>query len=212
MLSVEELNEFIGAANRAHQQLCVWFSTQNEFAKHFARWNEFDVELRLFPIEEFTRKHGCKYKNFWPVITASVQHGWILGTARLFDPAYHPRDKNKENPRISFDYVLSKLEDPSLIALLKLQLEQHQEVLISLRAQRNNALAHNDAAFKDTKIEAGVESLYDWLEKAIARIKVSVPSLQECRVINVKYNEKLSQCGVDEVFETLLIGEKHEPK
>jgi hypothetical protein len=49
-----------------------------------------------------------------------------------------------------------------------------------------------------------------WL--AIARIKVSVPSLQECRVINVKYNEKLSQCGVDEVFETLLIGEKHEPK
>lgn len=40
MLNISTFNKFIGAANRSHQQLCVWFAAQNEYAKHQARWNE----------------------------------------------------------------------------------------------------------------------------------------------------------------------------
>lgn len=212
MLDIETFRKFIGAANRAHQQLCVWYATQNEWAKHNVRWNEQVRGIQPFPIEKFTKKHGCKYKNFWSVATVSTQHGWILGTARLFDPAYHPRDKEKLKPRLSFAYILEKLGDENLKRIFELQLKQHEEVLSSVRSHRDNVLAHNDVNFDNTRIEAGVENLYEWLEGAIAQIKEKHPHLSGCGVINVKYNEKLSQCGVEELFETLLIGEKHEPQ
>jgi len=210
MLDVDTFNSFIRKANPAHQQLCVWFSTNNEYAKHQARWNELDLDIGLFELENFTRKHGCKYKNFWPIILPALQHGWVLSTARLFDSAYHSGDKKKEKPRLSLDYILIKLEDEVLSGKIREQLKSHQVVIDSLREHRDNFHAHNDVSFANTRIEAGVENLFQWLEDTIVKIKESKPYLNKCGVINIKYNEKLSQCGVDEVFETLLLGEKYE--
>lgn len=210
MLDSVTFNEFIRKANPAHQQLCVWFAANNEFAKHQARWSKLDPEIGPFALENFTRKHGCKYKNFWNIVVPTLQRGWILSTARLFDPAYHPGDKKKEKPRISLDYVLIKLEDETLSDVIRKQLESHRVVINCLKEYRDNLEAHNDANFKSTHIEAGVEDLFQWLEEIIAKIKETKPYLNNCGIINIKYNEKLSQCGVEEIFETLLLGEKHE--
>lgn len=205
MLDVALFNAFIGKANKAHQQLCVWFSANNEFAKHQARWNGIDSRVEKYP-----DIRGCKYKNFWSVVVATLQHGWVLGTARLFDPAYHPWDKSKERPRISMDYILIKLDDAALSNKIRKELESHRPVIESIKENRRNWLAHNDASFSPIRIEAGIENLFQWLEDKIAEIKQAQPHLSGCGVINVQHNEKLSQCGVDEVFSTLLLGEKNE--
>lgn len=210
MLDSDTFNAFIRKANVAHQQLCVWFSANNEFAKHQARWNKLDPDIGPFTLENFTRRHGCKYKNFWNIVVPTLQRGWILSTARLFDLAYHPRDKKKEKPRISLDYVLIKLEDEVLSDIIKTQLKSHKAVINCLKEYRDNSEAHNDANFQSTRIEAGIENLFQWLEDTIEKIKNAKPYLSNCGIINIKYNEKLSQYGVEEVFETLLLGEKYE--
>ncbi|MCR4334529.1 MAG: hypothetical protein NUV47_02275 [Patescibacteria group bacterium] len=210
MLDVNTLNKFIRKANPAHQQFCVWFATNNLFAKHQTRWNKLDPEIESFTTENFIRKHGCKYKNFWSIILPTLQHGWVLSTARLFDPAYNVIDKKKLKPRISLDYILIQLDDEILSDNIRQELKLHSTVIDSLMEHRHNFHAHNDANFANTRIEAGIENLFQWLEDIIEIIKKNKPYLNNCGVINIKYNEKLSQCGVDEVFETLLLGEKHE--
>ena len=209
MIDADMFNKFIGKANLAHQQLCVWFSANNEFAKHQARWNELDPDIDLFATENFTRRHRCKYKNFWGLTVATIQHGWIMSTTRLFDPAFHRSDKRMKRPRISFDYILLELQDSALAKELRGELEVHGPVIKSLKKHRDNFLAHNDAEFRQTRIEAGVENLFQWLEDIIQKIKISESHLSRCGIINIEYNEKLSQCGIDEVFEALLAAEKY---
>lgn len=208
MLDTNTFNKFIRKANPAHQQLCVWFAANNEFAKHQARWNQLDPDIGPFGIENFTRRHGCKYKNFWAIVIPTLQHGWVLSTARLFDCAYHPRDTKKERPRISLDYILLELNDEKLSFEIHEQLKTHQPVIDSLREHRHNFHAHNDANFNNQIIQAGVEDLFLWLEATIANIKKAYPHLNGCGIINIKFNEKLSQCGVDEIFEALLLSER----
>lgn len=125
MLDVETFNKFIRKANPAHQQLCVWFAVNNEYAKHQRRWNHLDTDR-------------FKYNNFWPVVVPTLQHGWVLSTARLFDPAYNSRDKKQEKPRISLDYILLKLDDEKLSKEIRSELEKHEAVIQSLREHRNN--------------------------------------------------------------------------
>lgn len=210
MLDVKTLNTFIGKVNQSYQQFCVWFPSNNEFAKHQARWNKIDPTIGLFAIEKFTKKHGCRYKNFWSVVIASLQHGWVLGTARLFDPSYHPRDKKKENPRLSLDFILEQLDNKEFCNSIKAEQASHKLVIESLKIHRDNFLAHNDLNFTNNKIEAGVEKLFEWLEQVISKIKESNPHLRNCNSINLKYNEKLAQCGVEEIFANLLLGEEKE--
>lgn len=211
MLDIYIFKKFIKHANIAHQQLCVWFSANNEFAKHQVHWNKLDPEIGPFGLENFTRRHECKYKNFWNIVVPTLQHGWILSTAKLFDPAYHPRDKNKTKSRASLDLILIMLQDQNLSSIIRTQLNSHEPVLKSLRDHRDYAEAHNDANFVPTRIEAGVENLFQWLEDTIASIKVSESHLNKCGIINIAYNEKLSQCGVDEIFENLLLSEIQYP-
>lgn len=210
MLDANVFNTFIGKANQAHQQFCIWFATNNEFAEHQIRWNEFNPGTELFALEDFTKKHGCKYKNFWSVVVATLQHSWVLAVARLFDPAYYLGDKKQEKPRISLDYILIRLEDEVLSSTIRKQLESHQPFIDSVKEHRDNFHAHNDANFRTNRIEAGVEETFQWLENTIAAIKEAKPYLKGCNMINIGYNEKLSQCGVEEVFETLLLGERYE--
>ena len=209
MLDTTTFRKFIGQANLTHQQFCVWYAFNNQFAKHWDRWNKFYSPTYFAP-EDFDKTKGAKYKNFWNVTLASTQHGWILGTARLFDPAFHPRDKSKDNPRISFDYILDRLSDQNLALELRSELSKHDAVIQSIKNQRDNVLAHNDAKSDDKKIEAGVESLFEWLEATIAKIKSAEPHLSSCGIINIDYNVKLSDCGAEEVFSTILLGEQHE--
>jgi len=210
MLDTKTLNAFIGKANQAYQQFCVWFPSNNEFAKHQSRWNEFDLKNALFTTEEFTKKHGCRYKNFWSVVLASLQHGWVLGTARLFDPAHHSGDKKKENPRLSLDFILEQLNDEGFRNIIKAEQTLHELVIKSLKNHRDNSHAHNDLNYSNKRIEAGVEKLYEWLEDVILRIKNLQPQLKNCNSINLEYNEKLAQFGVEEIFQDLLLGENKE--
>lgn len=198
MLDADTFNKFIGKSNQAYQQFCIWFSVNNEFIKNQARWNELASDK------------GCKYKNFWPVVVATLQHSWVLSTARLFDLAYYSRDKKKERPRISLDYILIKLEDVVLAGKIREELKSHQKFIDSIWKYRSNVHAHNDANFTCTCIEAGIEKLFQWLEDTIAKIKDSKPYFNKCGIINIKHTEELSRCGVDELFETLLLGEKYE--
>lgn len=209
MLDAITFRKFIGQANLTHQQFCVWFAFNNQFAKHWDRWNKF-YSPTCFALKDFNKTKGAKYKNFWSVTLASTQHGWILGTARLFDPAFHSHDKKKGSPRISFDYILQRLADQNLATSLKLELGKYDKVIDSIKKQRDNVLAHNDARFNSKKIEADIEGLFEWLETVIARIKSSEPHLSSCGVINIEYNSKLSECGAEEVFSIILLGEEHE--
>lgn len=209
MLDTTTLNKFISHANKAHQQFTVWFYFNNKFAQHQKYWNEY-YPTTYFSLKDFDKTKGAKYKNFWSVTLVSTQHSWILGTSRLFDPAFSPIDKAKKKPRMSFDYIIQNLRDLTLAQTLEDELMKHEPILKSLKGHRNNSLAHNDIKFDNTRIEAGIEKLYLWLEDAIARIKTSESHLISCNRINVEYNEKLAKCGTEEVFNTLLIGEKYE--
>ncbi len=207
MLDPETLNKFIRHANVAHQQFCVWFHLNNNYAKHQTRWNATARNAAPFPTESFDRSKGCKYKNFWGVIVPTLQHSWILSSARLFDPAYNTKDKNKKSPRVSLDYILSLLGNYILEGQIRSELMNHSTILKCLKEHRHNRHAHNDANFNNVVIEPGIENLLEWLEQVIERIKSTSAELSRCGNINTKYNEKLSQCGVEEVFDTLLVGE-----
>src|SRR6267378_2925899 len=109
MLDNKTFNQFITKANKAHGQFSVWVYANNEFAKYQEEWNKIP-DPRLFTTEEFSRERGCRYKNFWDVVIPTLQHGWVLSVARLFDPPYHSHDKAKQRPRLSFKYVLGLLD------------------------------------------------------------------------------------------------------
>lgn len=209
MLNITIFNKFIDHANLTHQQFCVWYEFNNLFSKHWNRWNQFYSPTYFAP-SEFDKTKGAKYKNFWSVTLASTQHGWILGIARLFDPAFHPRDKSKKNPRICFDYILQQLSNNEIMSKLKSELSKHEQVIQSIKEQRDNFLAHNDAKFDNKKIKAGIENLFEWLESVITRIKSVENHLSKCRMIGIEYNIKLSKCGAEEVFSTILQGESNE--
>lgn len=204
MLDEKTLNEFMRKANHAHQQFCVWMYANNEFSKHQEKWNQMAEPRKFFKIEEFSRDKGCKYKIFWNVVIPSLQHSWILSLTRLFDPAYHSRDKKKDKPRLSLDYILELLDDTPLEQSIRDRIKKCNITIQSFKKQRDNFLAHNDVKFKSTKIEAGVENLFEELDNAIFDIKRYNPHLKDCNNINLKYTEVLSRCGVDEIFEALL--------
>lgn len=195
MTDQKTLNEFTSKINHAHQQFCVWRYANNEFAKHQGEWNQ--------ATEEFLQGRGCKYKNFWDVVIPSLQHSWILSLARLFDPAYHSRDKEKGRPRLSLGYIIELLDDASLAKLIHSKIKKYDTTIQSLKTHRDNFLAHNDVNFKGTKIEAGVENLFEELDNAISDIKRCKSHLQNCKNTNLKYTEALSRCGVEEVFKAL---------
>ena len=184
-------NKFIGKANKAHQQFCLWFSTNNEFAKYQA---------------QFTSR---ELNSFFSVVVPTLQHSWVLATARLFDKAYY-NNKDKNKPRTCLDYILIQLENDNLANEILEQLKSHQVVINSVKNFRDNFITHNDVNFilRGTRIEPGIENLFQWLEDTIAKIKKAYPHLNECGTINIEHNEKLLQCDTEAVFETLLRGEK----
>lgn len=202
MLDKKTLDDFILKANHAYQQFCVWMYANNEFVKHQQEWNKI-ASLRLFTTEEFSRNKGCKYKNFWDVVISTLQQAWILGVIRLFDSPYFSRDTKKKNPRLSLYYILELLEDSNLKQLIKEEIDKHKDFIESIKKQRPN-LAHNEIEPIDKTIKAGIENLFEGLDSIITKIKNKKPYLKYCNDINREYTEKLSKCGVDEIFEALL--------
>ena len=168
--------------------------------------NQIITPGELFKIEEFSRDKGCKYKNFWDVVIPSLQHSWILSLARLFDPAYHSNDKKRAKPRLSLEYILELCDDVPFVQSIRDRIKKHELTIQSLKTQRDNFLAHNDVNFGSTRVEGGVEDVFEKLENIVSDIKTCKPHLQNCNNINLKYTETLSRCGVDEIFEKLLRG------
>jgi hypothetical protein len=140
MLDPRTLDKFSGKVNKANQQFCVWFYANNEFAKHQTRWNQ---QMTGFPGGK-----GCKYKNFWDVVVASLQHCWVLSSARLFDPSYSSWDKQKRKPRLSIDYILELLGDKNFTQSVKNRISKYDVTIRSLKEHRDNFSAHNDATFQ----------------------------------------------------------------
>lgn len=200
MIDQKILNEFSSKINHAHQQFCIWWYANNEFAKHQGEWNKI-AKPGLFTTEEFSRDKGCEYKNFWDVVIPSLQHSWILSLARLFDPPYFLG--KKEKPRLSIDYILGLLDDAPLVQIIRDRIKKYNATVQSLKVHRDNFLAHNSIDSKSTKIEAGVEGLFEELDNVISDIKGYKPYLQSCNNINLEYTEILSRCGVEEIFEAL---------
>jgi len=191
MLDRKTLNDFISKANHAYQQFCVWVYSNNLFVKH-------EVDFNNVPMGE-----DCKYKNFWVVMIVSLQHSWIFSIARLLDPPYFIRDKNKTDPRLSIDYILELVDDDYLEKIIKTALDNHKTFIHSIREHRKNFLAHNSVHFKNKKVEAGVESFFKALDDIIAEIKDKKPHLKDCNSINLEHTEKLSKDGVEEIFQAL---------
>jgi len=203
MLDRKTLNKFISEIKKAYSQFSVWMYTNNEFAKHQKTWNDIPKPRKLFKTEEFSREKGCKYKNFWDVVIPSLQHGWILSIARLFDPPYFSGDTKKQNPRLSLYYILELLEDNKLKQFIRDEINKHQKFIKSIKKQRDNVLAHKSVRFDERRIEAGVENLFNTLDEIIIRIEEAKPHLRDCGKINLEYIGKLSECGAQEVFEKL---------
>lgn len=200
MFDSQNLDQFIKKANVAHQQLCVWFSTNNKLAIYQKDWDQ----LKSFG--NFIERNDFRYENFWNIILPTLQHSWVLSTARLLDPAYHFRDKKRKNkPRICLDYILSLLSDKKLENNIRNELANHQTFTESIRQLRLNVYAHNDAQFKADKIEAGAEIFFEWLEKKIEQIKEAENCLKLGN-INTLANEEFSQRGVDNIFKDILAG------
>ena len=146
ILDSATLNTFTGKANQAFQCFEVWFNANNQFAKNAKEWDLYAYSNNLF-VDTDTTIRGCRYKNFWPVVTASLQHSWILGIARLVDKPYF-----EGKPRISIYYILDILADKTLVSDISMRLEKHHILIKSIRKLRNDALAHNDAKFNTRKI------------------------------------------------------------
>ena len=198
----EIINKFIKEIDKSCQQFYVWVYANNEFVKHQTEWNEIVDSGKLFTTKEFSRVNGCKYKNFWGVTIPTLQHGWILSIARLFDPPYFMGDRTK--PRLSVDYISEILADNGLTQLITKIKNSNQKTISSIKKQRNNYLAHNNVGVYDKKIKAGIENLFDGLNSIIKYIKENIPSCSSCNnMIDFEYIEKLSKCGVEEVFEAL---------
>ena len=96
-------------------------------------------------------------------------------------------------------------EDDEFKDLVKNEQVLHEEVIKSLKSHRDNSHAHNDLNYSNSRIEAGVERLYEWLESVILRIKEQKPHLKNCNAINLSYNEKLAMFAVQEIFEGFSI-------
>lgn len=207
MLDEKTLNKFTGEINRAYQQFRVWVDTckNDKFAKLQTEWNKV-IPSHLFRFEEHLQdKRQCK-NFFCGVVVPSLQHSWILALARLFDPAYHSRDIEKKNPRLSLDYILELLEDEGLKQSIEGVIDKHRPCIDSIQKQRNNFLAHNDVNFNNTKIEAGVDDLFEVLDGVIVMIKNGKSHLKNCNNIGREYTAKMSKCGVDEIFKLLSKG------
>lgn len=196
MLDKKVLDDFILKADNTYQQFCVWMYVNNELVKHQDDLDKIDESIT----KEFS---GCKYKNFWEVVIFTLQQAWILGVIRLFDPPYFLMNKKKKNPRLSLYYILELLEDSNLKYLIEEEINKHKDFIESIRKQRPN-LAHNEIEPTDKIIEAGIENLFGGLHNIIKQIKNKNPHLKDCNNINQEYTEKLSKCGVDEIFEALL--------
>jgi len=157
---------------------------------------------------EYSGGVGSKYKNFWPVVIPSLQHIWILSSARLFiDPPYAPWDKDKLEPRLSLSYILELLDDTAFAQSIRDKIKKYDPTIQSLKKLRDNVLAHNDVNFQPGQIDAGIEDLFEEVESIITDIKQHQTDLQNCINFDLKNTEALSRCGVDEVFEALLKSE-----
>ncbi len=204
MLDQKIFNRFISETNKAYSQFSVWMHTNNEFVKHQTTWNDIPEPRKLFKLEDFSRDKGCKYKNFWDITLPSLQQSWILSIARLFDPPYFSRDIGKRNPRLSLYYILELIEDDELERFIKNEVNKHEKCIQSIREQRNNVYAHKAVYFDKRKIEAGIEDLFNTFDRVIIKIKKIKPHLKYCQNINSEYIERLSECGVQEIFEKLI--------
>ena len=204
MLDKVTLNDFSKKVNKAYQEYCIWLYTNNEYAKYQVSWNE-GVSVELIETKEFLknpRDHGCRYKNFLSVVLVSLQHAWILSLARLFDPPYHPRDRKKENPRLSLSYISELVDDTCVIQLIDELIKKYQGFSQSIKILRDNYLAHNDINCSDKEIKA-MNDLFEDLDNIISVIKQRKPHLKDCNNPELKYTDALSQCGVVEIFEKL---------
>src|SRR3989344_9013115 len=131
LISKQIFNDFIKKVNQTHQQFFVWFYTTNAFAKHQEEWGQ--------QMSTYSGGERSKYKNFWLVVIPSLQHTWILSSARLFiDPAYAQWDNDKLKPRLCLSYILELLDDKTFAQSLREKIKKYDSTIQSLKKLRDN--------------------------------------------------------------------------
>ncbi len=205
MLDRKTLNNFISKVDGAYQQFCVWSYSNNQFAKYQSEWNKISFNEKI-GTEELSQDKGCRYKNFWDIVIPSLQHSWILSVARLIDPAYFKKNKNK--PNMSIYYISELLKDEVLKKEIEKKLYNQREYTNSIKYQRDKFLAHNAVIFsneENKKIKAGTDIFFKSIDEIINEIKKLKSHLDgnHCDVIDFDYRKKLSKIGVEEIFEKL---------
>ena len=199
MLKTKTLDDFINQVNHAHKQFCIWYCVQKKSAKRIDDWVK-KHRRSFFTTEELSQNKEYLHTYFLDIVGTSLQHGFILSLARLFDPAYANFDKKKKNPRLSLEYILMLLDDASLAQSIDNRIKGYKSTTDAIKKHRDNFLVHNTVNFKITKINAGIEKLFEELDNAISEIKQSKTHFANCRSINLKDTEVVSRCSIDEIF------------
>lgn len=121
------------------------------------------------------------------IFDTSVQHEWVIGIARLTDPA-----TSFGNDNISIKLMLAKISDPGLIEEYKKFDDNNVDFFKSVKKIRDKFLAHNSTENPDRTLKAGTEKFFDFLEKLIQKVKEKNPSREEFNVKIIKDEIKMS--------------------
>lgn len=202
MLDQKTLDMFTKEANKWRNQFCVRMYANNYFVKYKESFDSKAKDWRY--TGEKAIENSCKYKNFRNITIPSLQHWWILSIARLTDPPFFKKNKDKQN--LSIHYIIEILQDVEIESDIKRILEEHKEFLKSIRKLRNILLAHNwmEKEEKYNKIPAGIETFFENLNTIICKIKEKYSHLKNANDINLEYTTKLSEAWVKELFEKII--------
>lgn len=200
MLTKEILDEFSKEANQWRSQFCVRKNSNNNYIK-YEKIFKLNIVDGLYPSNEAIENSG-KYKNFWDIAIPSIQHWWILCIARLTDPPYFKNNKEKAN--LSIYYILEHIDNQILKENIIIKLEKHQLFISSIKNIRDKILAHNNIWENNKTINKWIEPFFEEINKIIKDIKMEYPHLKDCNDLNLNHTEKLSETGVNEIFEKII--------
>lgn len=201
MLKKADFEEFISKVGGAYSVFCVWMYTNNQYATNKKILSTPIKDNLCISIEEYVNNSPI-YKNFFSTVIPSLQHTWILSTARLIDSPYFRNNESK--PRLSIHYIKNQLEDKELATWLDNKLSEQRIFLKKIKELRDNFLAHNDLRYTERGVKAGIEFFFNTISDYIKLIKNKKPHLNSCNDLLLKEIEALSQGGVKEIFDKII--------
>ncbi len=95
---------------------------------------------------------------------------------------------------------MEQLDDENTKSYIQNMLDQQANFINSVRVYRKKVLAHNGFGEETYKIPTGIEVFFESLNNMVIEIKKWHPSLSDCNGLNLDFSEKLSEAGVQDIF------------